>query len=408
MCSPIPSRVRVDGPLQPHAHGFREELARQGYSSSPAAGHLQLMAHLSRWLVDRALDPGELTVARVEQFQRCRRASGRVHRRLTLRGLRPLLGYLRGLGVVPQPPLWFADDPLERLLEEYAGYLSAARGLAAPTVAGYRRVAGAFLVACSCAPDSDELSVDGLTASDVIGFVLVEADRLSGGSLNNVATGLRALLRFLHVQGYTATSLASAVPAAPGWRDGGVPRAAPPDQVARLLASCDRRTTSGRRDFAILTVLARLGLRAAEVAALGVGDIDWRAGELVVTGKGHRRDRLPLPDDVGRAIAAYCRGGRRSGECRSVFVHLRAPYTALSSSAISEVVARACGRAGLPRMGAHRLRHSAATGMRRAGAPLHEIGQVLRQRDLRTTAHYARDDLDAQTIVARPWPGAAT
>jgi site-specific recombinase XerC len=158
-----------------------------------------------------------------------------------------------------------------------------------------------------------------LAASDITGFVLAASARYGSGSLNNVTTGLRAFLRFLYVQGYTATSLAAAVLTAPGWRDGGMPRAATPDQVARLLASCDRRTAVGRRDFAILTVLARLGLRAREVAALCLDDVDWRAGEVVVCGKGNRRERLPLPHDVGQAIAEYCRRGRTAATAAACF-----------------------------------------------------------------------------------------
>ncbi len=405
MSKPTPSRVRVDGPLEPYADGFRRELSRQGYSSSPAASHLQVMAHLSRWLTDHDLDPGELTVARVEQFLEHRRASGRVHRRLTLRGVGPLLGYLRGLDLVPQPERAAAVGPVEQLVEEFTGYLVNERGLAKLTVANYRSVATSFLSARSVGAGMDGLAIRDLAAADIIGFVLVEADGRGTGSLNNVATGLRALLGFLYVNGYTAISLAEVVPSVPGWRDSGIPRAAEPSQVTRLLASCDRRTAVGRRDFAILTLLARLGLRAGEVAALSIDDVDWRVGELVVTGKDNRRERLPLPHDVGEAIAGYCRRGRRRGGCRSLFLHAKAPYTSLSASGVREVVARACDRAELARIGAHRLRHSTATAMRRAGAPLFEIGQALRHRHLATTAHYARDDRDALAIVARPWLG---
>lgn len=405
MSKPTPSRVRVEGPLKPYADGFRRELAGRGYSSSPAAGHVQLMAHLSRWLTHHDLEPGELTVARVEQFIEHRRAIGRVHRRLTLGGVSPLLGYLRELGMVPQPEPTVAVGPFERLVEEFCSYLVNERGLAESTVTNYRSVAKAFLSACECGSGMDGLAVADLAADDIIRFVLAEAGRRSGGSLNNVATGLRALLRFLYVQGYTATLLAVVVPTAAGWRDSGLGRAIEPGQVAQLLASCDRRTAVGRRDFAILTVLARLGLRAGEAAALRVDDVYWRLGELVVTGKGNRREGLPLPHDVGEAIAGYCRSGRRRGECRRLFLHARAPYTGLSASGISEVVARACDRAGLARIGAHRLRYTAATAMRRAGAPLFEIGQVLRHRHAATTAHYARDDHDALAIVARPWVG---
>jgi integrase/recombinase XerD len=407
MSKPTPSRVRVDGPLKPYADGFRRELARQGYSASPAAGHLQLMAHLSRWLEQQDLEPGELAQGRVEQFVEHRRAAGRVHRQLTLKGrMGPLLGYLRAEGVVPAFEPHPVTDPLELLLAEFVGYLVHERGLAAPTVANHRRVAKTFLSARSGEPGSNEGVVDALmTAEEVIGFVLGEAERCSPGSLNNVATGLRALLRFLYVCGYTTRSLAAAVPTAPGWRDSGIPRAASPQQVARLLESCDRRSATGRRDFAIVMLLARLGLRAGEAAALEVDDIDWRAGEVMVTGKGNRREQLPLPHDVGEAIAGYCRRGRRRGDCRDLFLRVSAPHTGLSTSGISEVVARACTRAGLPRLGAHRLRHAAATEMRRAGAPLFEIGQALRHRHVASTAHYARDDYDALTAVAHPWPG---
>jgi integrase/recombinase XerD len=406
MNRPIPSRVRVDGPLKPYVDGFRRELSRQGYSASPAAGHLQLMAHLSRWLEHQDLAPGELAHGRVEQFVEHRRAAGRVHRQLTLKGrMAPLLGYLRAEGVVPafEPPT--VTEPLEMLLAEFVGYLVHERGLATPTVANHRGVAKAFLSARSGELDSNQTAVDGLAAEEVIGFVLVEAERRSAGSLNNVTTGLRALLRFLYVRGYTARSLAAAVPTAPGWRDSGIPKAASPQQVASLLESCDRRSATGRRDFAIVMLLARLGLRAGEAAALSVDDIDWRVGEVVVTGKGNRRERLPLPHDVGEAIAGYCRRGRRRGACRDLFLRVNAPHTGLSTSGISEVVARACTRAGLPRLGAHRLRHAAATEMRRAGAPLFEIGQALRHRHVASTALYAKDDYDALTGVAHPWPG---
>lgn len=407
MNKPTPSRVRVGGPLELYADGFRRDLASQGYSSSPASGHLQLMAHLSRWLADRDLTPGELTAAYVQQFLDGRRVSGRVHRRLTMRGLKPLLDYLGSVGAVPAPTLPVPEGPLEELLAEFRRHLADERGLAASTVGNYHDVARRFLSACPSQAAVDGLGVGELVASDVIEFMLAEAARHSAGSLNNVATGLRALLRFLYVRGDTATSLVEAVPTAPGWRDGGLPRAVEPGHVARLMASCDRRSTVGRRDFAILTVLARLGLRAGEVAALTIDDVYWRAGELCVCGKGARRERLPLPHDVGQAIAEYCRRGRRRGGCRGLFLHVHAPHTALSASGISEVVARACARAGLARIGAHRLRHTAATQMRAAGAPLFDIGQVLRHRSAATTAHYARDDVAALGVVARAWPGGA-
>jgi integrase/recombinase XerD len=178
--------------------------------------------------------------------------------------------------------------------------------------------------------------------------------------------------------------------------------------VTRLLASCDRRPAIGRRDYAILTVLVRLGLRAGEVAALMLDDINWRAGDLVVVSKGGRRDRLPLPVDVGQAMAAYLQRGRPRGECRHVFVHARAPYCAMRRWAVSHVVMRACRRAGLPELRAHWLRHGAATELQRAGAGLVEIGQVLRHRRTATTTIYASTDPEALIELARPWPRGGT
>jgi site-specific recombinase XerD len=201
--------------------------------------------------------------------------------------------------------------------------------------------------------------------------------------------------------------LAGAVPSSASWRLAGLPRALEPWQVQRLLGSCDRRTAAGRRDFAIMTVLARLGLRAGEVAGLELDDLDWRAGEIVVRGKGRRSERLPLPADVGEAIAAYLRQGRpASAQGRAVFVRVKAPHRALTTGGITQVVVSAGRRAGLGQIHAHRLRHSAATAMLRAGSSLEEIGQVLRHRAPLTTAIYAKVDRDALRQIARPWPGA--
>ncbi|WP_327009710.1 site-specific integrase [Dactylosporangium sp. NBC_01737] len=398
-----PSRVEVAGPLAAFAVGFRRELAGRGYSRSRATGLLLLMARLSRWLAERGREAGELSDVDLEQFVSHRRVVSRDDRQLTARAMTPLLEYLRGLGVVPRPVPVVALTPREQLLDAFVAYLAAERGLADSTIGNYRSVAARFLVTGSDWLDG----IAGLCAEQVSAFVLAEAARCSAGSLNNVTTGLRALLRWLHVEGHTPMSLVGAVPAAPGWRDDGLPRAVAADQIGRLLASCDRRTNVGRRDLAMLTVLARLGLRAGEVAALNVDDLDWRAGEIEVRGKGNRRERLPLPVDVGRAIAEYCRRGRRRGACRSLFLHAHAPYVGLSHTGVNQVVARACERAGLSRVGAHRLRHSAACAMRAAGAPLLEIGQALRHRDVSVTAHYARDDQAALHAVARPWPGGA-
>jgi integrase/recombinase XerD len=359
------------------------------------------MAHVSGWLRDHGLGAQQWTASRVEEYLVLRRASGHVHR-VSPRALAPLLAYLRGLGVAPPatpPPALTASD---RLLAEFEAYLVGDRGLAARTVEGYRRVARLFL-AGRCSRVGEDLQLGCLTAAEVSVFMLEQSACRSVGSLGNTITGLRALLRFLYLRRYTPLPLAAAVPAVAA-RRADSSRTLSAGQVTRLFAGCDRRTTIGRRDHAILTVLVRLGLRAGEVSALMLDDIDWRAGELVVVGKGGRRDRLPLPVDVGQALAAYLRRGWPRGECRHVFVHARAPYGAMGRWAVSHVVVRACRRAGVPELRAHRLRHGAATELHRAGAGLVEIGQFLRHRRTATTTIYARTDPEALIELARTWP----
>jgi len=396
------TQVLVTGPLEPYAEGYRRELVMQGYSPWTVVSYLYSLARVSRWLAERGLAAADLDAECVGRFLAQRRSDRLVQRR-TPRGLNSLLVYLRGLGLASTSGAAVPDTAQEALLDEFAGFVRTERGLAEATIRWYRQVAGSFLAGHV----SEQGGLAALSAAEVNAFVLAGVGRRSAGSLNNVVTALRALLRFVYLRGYTATPLAAAAPRTVGWRDRGPSRGLEPAQVARLLGSCDRRTSNGRRDFAIVTVLARLGLRAGEVTALRLEDVDWRAGEITVHGKGNRCDRLPLPVDVGQAIADYCRRGRPRGDCRALFLHGRAPYAALTPSAVSKVVERACDRAGLPRVGAHRLRHSVAAAMRRAGAPLFEIGQLLRHAHAVTTAGYAHDDQTALAQVARRWPGGA-
>lgn len=399
-----PSWPEVVGPLEAYASDYRRELAALGYSRWAASAHMYLMAHVSRWLGEAGLEPAEVTSARVGEFLADRRACGHV-RRLTPRGLVPLLGFLRTLGVVPEAAAPEPETPTERLVDAFATHLTDERGLAPTTIANYVRVARSFIVCFAPDPTVEGCGAERLGAVEINTFLLSECARRSVGSANRIVTALRALLRFFFLRGYTDAPLADCVPGGAAWRDTGRSRALEPADVKRLLTSCDRRTAIGRRDLAILTMLSRLGLRASEVASLSLDDIDWPAGTIAVTGKGRGPVLLPLPIDVGQAVADYCRRGRPRNERRALFLHARAPYTALTSSAVSGVVMRACERAGLPIVGAHRLRHSAASAMRQAGAPLFEIGQVLRHRWVVTTALYAKEDTAALASIARPWPG---
>jgi integrase/recombinase XerD len=398
-----PSRVKVVGPLVPYVAGFRAELEAQGYRRHPVCDQLHVLAHLSRWMLAHGVEAGELTPERVGDFLAARRAEGYVLW-CSEKGVAPLLVHLRRLGVVPVPAPVVPTTPTELLLDRYRTYLEEERGLAAATVAHDLFIAGLFLLPRT---DLAGLGLDELAGKDVVTFVLSECERRSSGSARSVVTGLRSFLRYCHLAGLTPRPLAQSVPSVASWRLAGLPRALGPAEVARLLHSCDRRTTFGRRDFAVLTLLVRLGLRAGEVANLCLEDVDWRKGELVVRGKGPKAERLPLPADAGEAVAAWLRRGRPRGDAREVFTRVRAPHRGLTPGGVSSIVVAASRRAGLPEVRAHRLRHTAATEMLRAGAGLVEIGQVLRHESVLTTSIYAKVDRSSLRALAKRWPGSS-
>lgn len=383
------------------APGFSAELERRGYRPGAAAEQLRLMSYASEWLAGHGLDVGDLTVIGVQQLMTERRALG-CSRLLSPRAMLPLLGYLRGLGVASAAAA-APGTPSEALLERYGVYLLERRGLAPSSVRNYVGVARVFLSDRETV--AGELELEGLDGAAVSEFVLREARRCSVGSAKCMVTRLRALLRFLHVEGEIEHALAGAVPSVASWRLASLVKALDAGSVRRLLASCDRRTRVGRRDFAILTLLSRLGLRAGEVAGMQLSDIDWRAGELLVRGKGSRQEHLPLPADAGEALASWLRRGRPRRESVFLFTRVRAPYGGLSAGAVAAVVRRACQRAALPVVGAHRLRHTAATELLRAGGSLAEVGQVLRHRGLDVTSIYAKVDRLALAAVVASWPG---
>jgi integrase/recombinase XerD len=305
-------------------------------------------------------------------------------------------------GVVPT----LGSGPVESLLDRYRRYLASERRLDERTIVGYVGRVRPFL---DRRVVSGELDLRRLTPAEISAFVQEECSRRrSRGSAKATVTALRSLLRFLHVEGAIDESLAGAVPSVASWRLAALPRSLEADEVRRLLASCDRRTTAGRRDFAILLLLVRLGLRRGEVARLVLDDIDWPVGELTVRGKGDRHERMPLPVDVGEALADYVAHGRPADASgRSVFIRVVAPLAAVSPGAVTHVVERAARRAGVDGVCAHRLRHTVATETLRMGAPLAEVGELLRHRHLATTAIYAKVDRERLRTLARPWPGGA-
>lgn len=395
-------RARVPGPLAGHVSALVDHLAGQGYADRSMVDHVRCLGHLSRWLERTGLGPSAVDESLVEQVVDALHEAGKA-RKLTPRSFRVVLRFLRGRGIVPAAPA-VPLTPNDELIEDYRRYLVVGRSLAPLTILSYVDAAAWFLTE-QCGGDPERVA--GLSARDVASFVLHVAEVRSPASVNTVVVGVRSLLRWFYVKAMIATPLAQATSWLARGRMSTLPRPLEAGHAQALLATCDRETLPGARDFAVLTMLVRLGLRAAEVAAVELGDIDWRKGEVNVRTKGGWRDPLPLPVDVGEALVAYL--ARRGGESelRHVFLHVRAPRGPMTMTNVRAVVRQACGRAGIPDTGAHRLRHGAASAMLANGAPLHEIGQVLRHRDLETTARYAKVDFAALASVAQPWPGSA-
>jgi integrase/recombinase XerD len=292
-------------------------------------------------------------------------------------------------------------DSLAALVEEYQRWLAVERSLAPVTVSYRAAVARRFLSECG---DKD---LKSLSVGEVVGFVVDQSSGLAVKTVKGMATALRSVLGYLYLRGVTDNQLALGVPAPSGPHGTSLPRWIPAAELKALLASGDRTTAMGRRDHAIVMLLARCGLRVGEVVGLRLEDLDWSAGEIVVRGKGSRTERLPMPVDVGKALVVYLRRGRPVTTSRAVFVRASGPPIGLSAQSVRKVVRRACTRAGITVVSPHRLRHSAATAMLRAGASLEEVGQVLRDRDAQVVALYAKVDFVALRPLALPWPGGA-
>jgi site-specific recombinase XerD len=384
------------------APGFAAELGRRGYAADTVLRQTRMCVRLSGWLQAEGLGLPELSLEVLERFCRARRGAG-YRDYVSLKGLGALLDYLDEVGVGRPVSVSAAPGSVDELLDRFGGYLQRERRLASESVSTYARRVRPMLERLAV---EDGLELERLDAAWVRAFVVEVCPRLGRSAAKLTVVAIRALLRFLYVEGEIDRPLALAVPAVASWRLSGLPKRLELWRVQRLLDCCDRGTATGRRDFAILTLLSRLGLRVGEVAGLSLVDIEWRAGEIVVRGKG-RWNRLPLPADVGAAIAAYLRNGRpERAEDRTVFVRAVVPHRAMGRSAVGQVVAVAARRAGLGEINAHRLRHTAASSMLAAGADLVEVGQVLGHSQLETTAIYAKCDRETLRRIARRWPGA--
>jgi len=392
--------ANAEGPLWDHATSIVEDLTGQGYAQTTIRQALWLVARLSRWMAKEELSLAELTPSVLQRFDNYRWQRGGRSRKCSLA---PIVRYLRRVGEIPEPTQPLAAGPVEDLLTRYRDHLVVERGVVRATVVKYEHIARLFLNWHMVAQAG---AVEMLDGAAVTKFIQQECRNCGIGAAKNRVKGLRSLLRFLHLEGLTG-ALVEAVPTVAGWRDAHLPKGLEAKQVTQLLASCGESTVAGRRDRAILLLLARMGLRAGEVAALDLGHFDWLRGEVVIPGKGGREERLPLPVDVGEALAAYILGGRRK-ETGRLFQRLLAPHRSVTVHSVKEVVRRACQRAGIPSVGPHCLRHSLASQTLAAGASLVEVGQVLRHRDLSTTTIYAKVDRTRLRELARPWPGDAS
>jgi site-specific recombinase XerD len=390
---------RKPGRLGAYVEGYRARLLELGYSPLSVTRSLTALGHLGRWMEREDVDVDQLDGGVVRAFLA---AHVKDHGRLPTASLVPLLDYLRTEGVLA-PEAVAPLTALDRLIGDYRQWLLVERGLAPATVRGREALARWFLA--ERVSSGGELNVEHLTGADVTGFLLRECARVRLGSAACYANRLRSLLRFLGVRGLADPGLADCVPSVGRWREAAIPQVLPRPEIERLLESCERSSVVGARDFAILTLLARLGLRAVEVSRLELGDLHWRAGEIEVDGKGHERGRLPLPSDVGDAVVGYLTLRGRSDSCR-VFLTVHAPTRPIEPSGVRSVVRDACKRARIERVPAHRLRHALASELLHEGASLIEIGQVLRHKDLESTTIYAKVDLARLRQAAQPWPGA--
>lgn len=397
------SRV-PEGPIAAYIGSFLDSLNAMGYTAYSVHRFVLLAVCFSKWLKQRRVRLRSITSDHAEQYLQCRYL--RLQRaRSDAAALGHLIDFLRREGAIPVEKIAVRRmTPVELCTQAYEKYLSEARALAKATIVNYVPFVGDFLNDCF---GDGRLTLSRLCAGDVVRFVQRQAPRLQMKRAKLMTSALRSFLNYLRYSGDVTLDLAAAVPVVPNWSMTSIPRGIATDQVRQLLASIDRHTAVGRRDYAILLILARLGLRSGEVACLKLDDIDWNVGRLSVCGKTGQRSDLPLSAEVGEAIAAYLKHGRPQSTSRRVFLRAKAPNDGFQgASGVGSIVRHSIERAGIdaPTMGAHQFRHGLATEMLRQGASLGEIGQLLGHHHPQTTMIYTKVDIKALRTLAVPWP----
>ncbi len=379
---------------------FTTSLIGQGYADRTVRQKLRVLTNFGQWLGRNDLAVTKLGEQLLEAFLK--------HRKRVQSGdpttLQQFLDHLRMHNLVRARNLPRDRSPLTRVLKEYEKHLSLEGGLVAQTILQYQRFVRKFLLERF---RGGPFLLRTTKASDISDFVLRHAPSMSVPTAQAMTTAFRSFFRFLFQKGELQADLAAAVPTVANWRLSTVPKDLPSKEVKRVLKACDCRTATGRRNYAVLLLLARLGLRAGEVVALQLEDINWRAGEILIRGKGLLHDWMPLPADVGEALASYLRRDRPACQTHRVFVCMRAPHRGFAKhSTVSTIVRSSLDRANLhPQFkGAHLLRHSLATSMLHAGATMREIGEVLRHRSPNATEIYAKVDFESLRSLAHSWP----
>lgn len=403
MIDPRVVRVRAVGVLAEYKLDFAKCLEGLGYAPLSALNQVRLMAYLSQWLDAEGIELEQLDEFRVEQFLSFRR--DQEHSAWIAPGsLRVILKFLGSVGLVSAAVSPVPVTSAEKLVAEYTTYLATERGLVQATIKQRRSLAELFLEELG----SDSAGLHQLSGQQVVDFVQVHVGDHGVGTAKLLVSNLRCFLRFLYLTGKTQQLLADVVPGVADSRRRQLPKHVAPELVEQLIDSCSSVSVVGLRDRAVLLLLARLGLRAGEIVGLLLEDLDWQAGQIrMYNGKGQRHDVLPLPADVGAAIAVYLQHGRPAVADRRVFISVIAPLLGLSNGAIGQIVKVACQRAGVQPVGSHQIRHTLATKMLNTGASLFEVSQLLRHADLSTTSIYAKVDYSRLALAAAVWPGGA-
>jgi integrase/recombinase XerD len=393
-------------PLPPLVRTFTDSLVDLGYMPSSIRLYRDTARHFTDWLRCSGISLFTIDETVVEQFMtdRQRFKDGRWGERFRIeyaRRVEKFVRFLRDRGVVPLTAPEF-EKLVPPLVTDFQAWLRRHRGSSEQTVAVYSRTIMRLLPALG---DDPAVYDAGL----IRGVILEKSKNRSGPYVKAMTAALRSYLRFLTAHGLCRSWLDHAVPTVAHWRLSALPRYLPASIVEKLIAGCNLTKPAGVRDRAILLLLARLGVRAGDIVAMRLSDIEWEAGALRVRGKGRREVRLPLPQEVGDAILVYLNQVRPDVDSELIFLRSFAPHGPFAGSAsVTAVVTYALKRAGIanaPSKGAHLLRHSAATTMLRSGATLDTIGAVLRHRSVETTAHYAKVDVNALRQIAQAWPG---